>query len=167
MSACYEAVGIGDYCRGAESEALIDWLADSCSRKIQITARQFSFELQEVPVLLKTLNKLQSQVRILQITQTQINMAQEREKLILTTEEAQSIVWGDSSEYEVIEDTIESTSRWSENHSIVIKRLSDGKFFADGYSQGLTEMQDESPYEYSEPDFTEVFQVEKTIIAYE
>lgn len=94
-------------------------------------------------------------------------MAQEREKLVLTNQEAQRIVWGDSSEYEVIEDTIESTSRWSENHSIVIKRLSDGKFFADGYSKGLTEMQDESPYEYTEPDFTEVFQVEKTIIAYE
>lgn len=94
-------------------------------------------------------------------------MAQEREKLVLTNEEARAIVYEDSSEFEVIEDNIDSTSRWSEHHYVVVKRLSDGKFFADSYSQGLTENQDERAYEYSDPDFTEVFQVEKTIITYE
>lgn len=94
-------------------------------------------------------------------------MAQEREKLQLTKEEAQAIVWEDTSEYEIISDEVVGTRRWSADHEIIIKRLSDGKFFADGYSVGLTEMQDESPYEYSDPDFTEVFAVEKTIIVYE
>lgn len=94
-------------------------------------------------------------------------MAQEREKLQLTKEEAQAIVWEDTSEYETISDEVVDTRRWSADHEIIIKRLSDGKFFADNYSVGLTEMQDESPYEYSDPDFTEVFQVEKTIIVYE
>lgn len=94
-------------------------------------------------------------------------MAQEREKLQLTKEEAQAIVWEDTSDYEIISDEVVDTRRWSADHEIIIKRLSDGKFFADGYSVGLTEMQDESPYEYSDPDFTEVFPVEKTIIVYE
>lgn len=93
-------------------------------------------------------------------------MAQEREKLVLTKEEAQAIVWEDTSDYEIISDEVVDTRRWSADHEIIIKRLSDGKFFADGYSVGLTEMQDESPYEYSDPDFTEVFAVEKTIIVY-
>lgn len=94
-------------------------------------------------------------------------MAQEREKLILTADEARDIVYEDTSEYTVIEDSIESTSRWSEHHLVTVQRLSDGKYFQDSYSQGLTESQDERAYEYSEPDFTEVFQVTKTIIAYE
>lgn len=94
-------------------------------------------------------------------------MAQEREKLQLTKKEAQAIVWEDTSDYEIISDEVVDTRRWSADHEIIIKRLSDGKFFADGYSVGLTEMQDESPYEYSDPDFTEVFPVEKTIIVYE
>jgi hypothetical protein len=94
-------------------------------------------------------------------------MTQEREKLVLTKEEAQAIVWEDTSDYETISDEVVDTRRWSADHEIIIKRKSDGKFFADNYSVGLTEMQDESPYEYSDPDFTEVFQVEKTIISYE
>lgn len=91
----------------------------------------------------------------------------EREKLVLTKKEAQAIVWEDTNEYETISDEVIDTRRWSADHEIVIKRLSDGKFFMDNYSRGLTESQDESPYEYSDPDFTEVFPVEKTIIVYE
>jgi hypothetical protein len=94
-------------------------------------------------------------------------MAQEREKLILTQDEARAIVFDDHEDYQVIENEIESTSRWSEHHLVTVQRLSDGKYFQDTYSQGLTESQDERAYEYSQPNFTEVFQVTKTIIAYE
>ncbi len=94
-------------------------------------------------------------------------MARKREKLILTKEQAKEIIYEDSDEYNVIEDEIDDTSRWSENHSIVIQRISDGKFFADTYSKGLTESQDERPYDNSDPDFVEVFPVERTIISYE
>ncbi len=107
------------------------------------------------------------QVRILLFPLKKNIMAQKREKLILSKEEARLIVYDDSNDYEVIEDTIDDTSRWSENHSVVIQRISDGKFFADTYSQGLTESQDERAYDKSDPDFTEVFPVERTIISYE
>lgn len=90
----------------------------------------------------------------------------EREKLILTAEEARNIVYEDTNEYDVISDDIVSTSRWSEHHDIIVKRVSDGKFFESNYSTGKTEMQDESPYEYDDPEFTEVFPVEETVIKY-
>jgi hypothetical protein len=89
--------------------------------------------------------------------------------LEISREEAQELAWGDhdSSKYEIIENVITSTSRWSENHRMVIKHLETGKFYESYYSQGLTEYQDESPYEYGNVLFEEVVPVEKTIIVYE
>ena len=89
-----------------------------------------------------------------------------REKLNLTVEEGRTIIYEDSEEYDVIEDVIDDTTRWSENHTIVIQRKSDGKYFTDWYSVGLTEMQDERPYDNINPNFTEVFPISKTITAY-
>lgn len=63
-------------------------------------------------------------------------------------------------------DDLVDTSRWSEIHDVVIKRRSDGKFFIDSYSVGATEMQEERPWEYSEPNFVECVPVEKTVIVY-
>ena len=91
----------------------------------------------------------------------------EREKLKLTGEQARTILWSDDCNFEVVSDDIIGKSRWSIQHEIVIKRLSDGRFFKDNYSKAATENQDESPWEYTEPDFTEVFPKEKTIIIYE
>ena len=91
----------------------------------------------------------------------------EREKLVLTNKEAKNIVFGDTDDYEIIQDRIVSHGRWSVTHEVVIQRLSDGKYFSDGYSVGATESQYESPYDYGEPNFIEVFPIETTIIAYE
>lgn len=86
-------------------------------------------------------------------------------KLELTKDEARAIIWDDyDGDIEVIEDDLIDTTRWSEVHNIIIKK--DGRFYQDSYSVGATEMQDEEPYEYSEPNFTEVFPVEKTVIVY-
>ena len=62
----------------------------------------------------------------------------------------------DASEGEVIVDEIVETTRWSEIHEIVFKV--DGKFYASSNSRGLTEQQDESPYEY-DPDEIECGEV--------
>jgi len=91
----------------------------------------------------------------------------QREKLELTEAEGREIVYGDTFDYDIIKDEITDTGRWSVYHDIVIQRKSDGKFFADSYSVGATESQDESPYEYSKPEFKEVFPVERIIITYE
>ena len=90
-----------------------------------------------------------------------------REKLNLTSEQGRDIVDGDDSNFVTIEDKIVGTRRWSDIYQIVVQRKTDGKYFKDGYCRGATESQDESPYEYSEPNFTEVFAVTKTYIDYE
>ena len=66
-----------------------------------------------------------------------------------------------------VSDTITSVSRWSVNHRMVFLR--DGKFYVSQYSRGATEVQDESPYEYSadEVECPEVHGVERTVIVYE
>lgn len=63
---------------------------------------------------------------------------------------------------DAIKDTITDTSRWSEHHEIIFAY--DGKFYRTHYSQGLTEMQDESAWqEESEIECTEVELKEKMI----
>ena len=47
----------------------------------------------------------------------------------------------------IIEDSIFETSRWSEHHDLIIQAPDDGKFYQLAYSQGLTEYQDEAPWE--------------------
>lgn len=47
-----------------------------------------------------------------------------------------------------IEDEIEDTSRWSEHHRLVFKAEDDGLLYETSYSRGLTEYQDEQPWEY-------------------
>ncbi|CAK0777224.1 hypothetical protein CCP3SC1AL1_890016 [Gammaproteobacteria bacterium] len=90
-----------------------------------------------------------------------------REKLNLTSEQGRDIVYGDDSNFVTIEDKIVGKRRWSIEYEIVVQRKSDGKYFKDGYCRGATENQDESPYEWSEPNFKEVFPVTKTYIDYE
>lgn len=90
-----------------------------------------------------------------------------REKLKLTKQEGREIVWGDHPDYKTISDEIVDKSRWSVHYEITVKRLSDGKFFRETYSRGATEYQEERPFEYDDPDFTEVFPVEKKVIVYE
>jgi len=53
----------------------------------------------------------------------------------------------DESIYERIHDKMCSTSRWSSFHYMVFKEISTGTLYEGHYSRGLTEQQDESPYE--------------------
>lgn len=71
-------------------------------------------------------------------------------KILIPKAEAREIIYGDSEEYDVIEDEAIDNTRWSIVHSVVVKRRSDGKFFRASYSVGATEIQDERPFEYEE-----------------
>lgn len=92
-----------------------------------------------------------------------------KEILIIDNETAQGLAYGDfdDSIWKVIENQIISTSRWNGHYDLIVQRLSDGKFFKSWYTKGLTESQDNDPYEYGEAKFKEVFPIEKTIIVYE
>jgi hypothetical protein len=91
----------------------------------------------------------------------------DKEILKFTIEDAQDIISGLNKNFVTIEKEITGTSRWSIKYSIVIQRLSDGKFFKSRYSKGATELQDEQPYEYEdEAIFKEVLPVEEMVIVY-
>jgi len=90
-----------------------------------------------------------------------------KEKLNLTAEQGRDIIYENDSNFETIQNKIVGTRRWAIEYEIVVQRNSDGKFFKDAYRRGATESQDERPYEWSEPNFTEVFPVAKTYIDYE
>ena len=65
----------------------------------------------------------------------------------------------------VLTDDIYETSRWSNLHELIFEL--NGKYYRTHYSIGKTEYQDESPWEYDEPDITEVEPIEKMVIVYE
>lgn len=90
-----------------------------------------------------------------------------REKLVLTKEDARLLIWGDLEGFTVIKREMTDHTRWSIHYDVVVQREKDGKFFSDSYSKGATEQQDERPYEYTEPNFTEVFPKQVTITIYE
>lgn len=68
--------------------------------------------------------------------------------------------------YSAIKDDISGQGRWSTRHTIVFAH--DGKFWETGYSEGSTESQDESPWEYEEEvECVEVHIVEKIMKVWE
>jgi len=89
-----------------------------------------------------------------------------KEKLKLTSEQGQAIIYGRDSNFVTIHEKIVGKRGWVLDYEIVVLRKSDGKYFKDGYRRGATESQDERPYEYSEPNFIEVEPVETTIFVY-
>ena len=80
----------------------------------------------------------------------------------------EEILWGSGSQDEnphLVEDTITGHGRWSIYHRIVFQD-SDGLFYTTEYSEGATEQQDESPWEYDGDDIecTQVVRAEKTVL---
>ena len=69
---------------------------------------------------------------------------------------------GDESVLKRVEGKIIDTSRWSVIYSVVFQDVKTGKYYLSSYSEGATEMQEESAYEYDgdEIECTEV--IEKT-----
>lgn len=83
-------------------------------------------------------------------------------------EELLEALQGDSAKYETVVNEIDGTSRWSATYTYVFKELETGKFYRTWYNCGLTEYQDESPWEYEdEIQATEVEPVEVTVVKYQ
>lgn len=89
--------------------------------------------------------------------------------LKLTREQAQDLAYGEADEGQVL--TIElneqvDTLRWSSVHRLIVKDGA-GKLWEAGYTRGLTENQDERPFEYDdEVEFREVEKVPVTSYEY-
>lgn len=86
----------------------------------------------------------------------------------LTGDEAREVVWCDSEDWEQIESRLISTSRWSSYHQGIFKHASTGKHYKFEWSRGLTEHQDEKPFQYEkEVTPVEVRKVTKTVEVWE
>ena len=88
----------------------------------------------------------------------------------LKSREASDVVYGESTDWELLEDTKQITdhTRWSVCSSVVAKHKESGRFYLFHYSEGATESQDESAFEYeNEVTPTEVALVEKTVEVWE
>ena len=90
-----------------------------------------------------------------------------KETLELDGKIGREIICGDSTEYRVIVDEIVESSRWLIDHTIVVQRKSDNKFFKSTYLVGGTERQSDEAYQYEPAIFEEVVPVQKTITVYE
>lgn len=60
--------------------------------------------------------------------------------------------YSDNTRFEVVDQTISDTSRWSIYYDCTIVDKETGKFYDASYKEGATEMQDESPFEYDDTD---------------
>ena len=87
----------------------------------------------------------------------------------LSAEDARELVYGGDFTAEgltVESDQLIDTSRWSEIHELVI-RDRDGNLWMTGYTTGLTEMQDERPFEdQDEVTFVPAEKIEVTAYEY-
>lgn len=86
----------------------------------------------------------------------------------LSPDEARAIVYGEHEGWSEVQVEVTDTTRWSILKSGVFLRLTDNTFWEFDWSEGATEQQDESAYEYdSEVTIIRVKQVLKVIKAYE
>ena len=77
------------------------------------------------------------------------------------------VPYGGNGMCEVIRDDIVETNRWSAIHDVVFRAPDDGLLYMVDYSVGLTEYQDESPWEdLDEVVGTQVEVYEKTTLDY-
>jgi hypothetical protein len=83
---------------------------------------------------------------------------------LIDKETALAILEGDKEVGEIVLNHQIDTSRWSIIYRLVIKV--NGKLYAGTYRRGATEMQEERPWEYTEPNFQEVEAYEKTVVDY-
>ena len=67
----------------------------------------------------------------------------------LTGEEARAVVWDETDDWEPVSSKeIINTSRWSLGVGRVFKHIPTNKFYMFYWSEGATEQQEESPFEY-------------------
>ena len=88
-----------------------------------------------------------------------------REKIKLTVNELQNIVYDDSEDFGVIKSEITGTFRHGNENTAIIRRHGDGKFFEVDYRDSVKDNCDFSDMNY-DGEYSEVFETEETVITY-
>lgn len=97
----------------------------------------------------------------------------EREKIKLTNEQWRDLVWelyfeidGKRVEIKEIQRDYHDSRRHTEQHSLIFKRISDGKYFRLYYETSVKDEMDWEECNYGETEAIEVFPEPQTIIVY-
>ena len=90
----------------------------------------------------------------------------DRDKISLSVEDLQSIVYGDSYDYEVIKIDIVGTWRHGDENVAIVQRKSDKKYFKLDYRDSCKDECGFKDMNY-DGEYDEVFPVERTVIVYE
>lgn len=69
----------------------------------------------------------------------------------------------DNPRFVKVQEISDDSGRWSSYHTLVVKDDKLNKYYQTHFSKGLTEMQDERPFEYTEPDWEEVEKVVRIV----
>lgn len=84
----------------------------------------------------------------------------------ITKEEAKSIVYDDHENWTLVQKSITGTTRWSAIYFGYFLHNPTNTTYELRWQQGLTESQDERPFDYTEPEPIEVVQRPKTIMVW-
>lgn len=90
-----------------------------------------------------------------------------KNKMKLTKDEACDIVCDDHDDWITVETNIVDNSRWSIMLEGIFQHGPTGKFYQLSWNVGATEQQEETPFEYYDPEPVEVHQVEKMVKVWE
>lgn len=90
----------------------------------------------------------------------------DRDKISLSVEDLQSIVYEDSDDYEVIKIDIVGTWRHGDDNVAIVQRKSDKKYFKLDYRDSCKDECRFKDINY-DGEYDEVLPVEKTVIVYE
>ena len=76
----------------------------------------------------------------------------------LTKDQATDVVYGDDADWQQVPGTeqIVDQGRWSTTFSAVFQHKPTGKHYSLYWARGSTEQQEQSPFEYDDPDLYEV-----------
>ena len=87
----------------------------------------------------------------------------------LTRKEARNIVQADHQDWVLVPDTMALTGqhRWTIDYVAVFQHVPSGRYYSLRWTEGATEMQDQDPFDYEDPNPVEVQQVERTVKVWE
>lgn len=84
----------------------------------------------------------------------------------ITKQEAKDIIYDDHEDWNLVEKSVIGTTRWSAMYIGYFLHSPTNTTYKLEWQEGLTESQDERPFDYTEPELVEVVQRPKTIMVW-
>lgn len=75
------------------------------------------------------------------------------ERIILSKEDGNNLLWGDNNVYEVVDSRYEfiDQGRWTTTFNALVREKGSENYYFLNHTDGSTEMQENDPFEYDDP----------------